>query len=811
METLLQDVRYGFRMLRKSPGFAVVAVITLALGIGANTGLFSVINGVLLNPLPYQQPDRLITIYAKTGQFQQSSVPYLNFLDWQKGTSSFAALAAYRSEEFNLTGIDQPERLHSHMVSAGFFELLGVNPLLGRSFREEEDEPGATPVVLVGDGLWKRRFGSSREILGRSLTLNGIAYTVVGVAPGRLPGLTPSDVYVPIGQWNDPSFRDRRISMGTFVAGRLKPGVSLEQARADMEAIARNLAAAYPEADAGTSVTLVPLKKDIVGDTEPFLLVLLGAVGFVLLIACVNVSNLLLARSTGRAREFAIRAAVGASPARVIRQLLTESALLAIAGGALGLALAEWGTRAVLAALPTALPRGDEIALNFHVLVFALGVSLIAAVLFGLVPALKTAKPGLHETLKEAGRGSSSRRHRTQSALAGVEIAMALVLLIGAGLMIRSLAALWRIDPGFDPHNVLTFSLNLSPAHSTNAAAIRAAYREMLMRIEAIPGVIAASVGGTVPMKGDSELPFWRQGQPKPANDNDMNWALFYPSSPGYWKAMRISLIRGRLLTEQDKENSPPVIVIDESFARQYFPNEDPVGKRINLGLLEMQPEIVGVVAHVNHWGLGSIAHENLKAQLYVPMLQIPDRFMPLAARGVNVVARTASAPQFYEEALRAASKQFDRDQVVYDFEPMERIVSDSIAMQRFAMVLLGVFAGLALVLASLGIYGVVSYLVGQRKHEVGIRMALGAQRGDVLRLILGQGTKMALIGVGIGLAIAFGLTRLMASMLFGVSVRDPLTFLGVSLLLTTIACLACYLPARRAARVDPMLALRYE
>jgi len=464
-----------------------------------------------------------------------------------------------------------------------------------------------------------------------------------------------------------------------------------------------------------------------------------------------------------------------------------------------------------VAVLPAALPRAEEIGLDTRVLLFTLGISLLAAVIFGLAPAWKTAQPDLQETLKKGGRGLSSARHRAQSVFVVVEMALALVLLIGAGLMIRTLAALWRSNPGFDPHRVLTFNISLSPEKTSNAAGIRASYRELVRRFGALPGVEAVSLdAGALPMQGDSELPFWREGQPKPANDSDMNWALYYGVTSDYAKVMRIPLLRGRFLTPQDNESSAPVVLIDEAFARKYFPNEDPVGKRINLGLLETQPEIIGVMAHVNQWGLGS-TQQNLQAQLYFPLMQTPDKFMPLAARGLPVVVRTALTPESLTAALRAVSQQFDPSEVVYGFVPMERIVTDSIAAQRFSMILLGTFAALALLLAAVGIYGVISYLVGQRTQEVGIRIALGAQSKDVLRLVLAEGVKMALIGVGLGLLVALLLTRLMASMLFGVSARDPLTFLALPFVLTGIAIAACYIPARRAAKVDPMVALRYE
>ena len=811
MNSFLQDVRYGLRVLTKNPGFTAVAVLTLALGIGANSALFSVVNGVLLNPLPFTNPNELVAVYSRTGTFQESSISYPNFLDWQKDNHSFAYLGAVRSDDFNMTGVGEPERLHAHMISAEFFPALGLKPLLGRNFRPEEDVAGAGPVAILGDGIWKRKFGSSSEVLGRSITLNGKVYTVVGVAAGRITGFSPTDVFVPVGQWNDPTFRDRRIGMGMSAIGRMKPGVSIEQARADMDRVAENLAVAYPEADKGSGIALVPLKADVVGDVRGILLVLLGAVSFVLLIACANDANLLLARSTGRAREFAIRSALGAGPFRVVRQLLTESMMLGIAGGCIGLGLAKLGMKVILTALPETLPRVEEISLDAHVLFYTFGISLLTGIAFGLVPAIKAMRPDMHETLKEGGRGASGARHRMQSVFVAFEMAMAVVLLIGAGLMIRTLAALWNVNPGFNARNVLTFEISSTSDPTIIADKLRAKYRATLAKLGSIPGIEGVSLmGGSLPMTGDSELPFWREGQPKPQHENDMTFALFYLVNTDYHRAMRIPVLQGRSFSEQDNEHSSTVVLIDASLARKFFPNENPIGKRINLGLLEMQPEIVGVVGHVQHWGLGAREHEGLEAQLYLPVWQIPDKFWPLLANGGQYVARTAGSPVDLA-TIRQAVEKVDPSSVVYDVRPMEEIVARSISTQRLTMLLLSVFSALALVLSAIGIYGVISYLTGQRTHEIGVRVALGASSEDVLRLVLGQGMRMTLIGVAIGMAAAFGLTRLITRMIYGVGATDPLTFAGVAVLLSAVALCACYIPARRAMRVDPIVALRYE
>jgi predicted permease len=812
MKNLRQDIQFALRVLRKSPGFAAIAILTLALGIGANTALFSVVNGVLLNPLPFQDPDQLVAIYTKTPTFEQSSIPYLNYLDWQKNNRSFTSLCFFRSDNFNLTGAGESERLHGHMISAEFFSTLGIQPVLGRAFLPEEDQPGAAPVVMLGDALWKRRFASSRDIIGKNITLNGVPYTVVGIAQGTIAGLSPTDVYVPIGQWNDPTFRNRGISMGSFATGRLKPGVTFEQARSDMDLVAKNLAAAYPESNKDSGVTLVPLKIDVVGNVRGVLLVLLGAVSFVLLIACANVANLLLARATGRGREFAIRTALGASASRVIRQLLTESVLLGIAGGAIGLVLAKLGIRAILSALPDSLPRTEEVGIDSHVLLFTVGVSLLTGVVFGLVPALKMLQPDVSETLKEGARGSSGKRHRTQRALVAVEMALALVLLVGAGLMIRSLAVLWGINPGFDPRNVLAFSISLSSGQSATPDQLRSKYRETLRQLETVHGVEAVSlVGGAIPMAGDSEVPFWLEGQPKPATQQDMPFALFYLVNPSYLQVMSIPLQRGRFLSERDDEHSPFVAVIDASFARKYFPNQDPVGKHLNLALLDVQAEIVGVAGHVEHWGLGAKESENIQSQLYLSVWQVPDRFWPLLANGGQYIARTPSTSPGLVAEIRQVAERTDPTSAVYAVQPMQEIVARSVAKQRMAMLLLSVFSTLALMLSAVGIYGVISYLAGQRTHEIGIRMALGASTSDVLRIVLGEGMRIALVGVGVGIAAALGLTRLLTQIIYGVSANDPLTFAGVAILLTGVALLACYIPARRAMRVDPIVVLRYE
>ncbi|HTQ61633.1 MAG TPA: ABC transporter permease [Candidatus Solibacter sp.] len=813
MGTSIRDFRYGLRMLVKSPAFTAIAVLTLALGIGANTVLFSVVNGVLLNPLAYRHANQLVTVYASTSGVDRGPLTYLNFLDWQRDSHTLSSMALYRNEDFNYTGTVEAERLTGYMISASFFSTLDVNPEIGRTFRPEEDQPGAARVVILGGGFWKREFGASPNVLGKPIVLNGASYTIVGVIPASFLFYGHDrDVYTPIGQWTDPSFRDRRISVSAHGFGRLKAGVTLSQAQADMDGIARNLAVAFPVADKEVGIKLVSMKEDMVGNVQPFLFVLLAAVGFLLLIACANVANLLLARSMGRAREFAIRVALGASQSRVIRQLLTESILLAGLGGTLGLLIAFCGTKAALGMLPGALPRSNEVALDSRVLLFTIALSLATGIVFGLAPALKSSRIELQETLKESGRGLSGVRHRLQGIFVAVELAMAVVLLVGAGLMVRSLTALWRVNPGYNPDHAITFNLSLPVSANTTSAETRARLRRFDEKLLSIAGVEAVSVTlGSRPMIHDSSLPFWIEGQPKPANDNDKPQAMFYLVEGGFQQAMGIALERGRFVTPQDNENAPVVIDIDDVFARTYFARKNPIGQHVNLDQFNVQAEIVGVVGHIKQWGPGGDAKTAIEAQFFYPFMQLPEKLMPMVAGAVAVVLRTHGDPAAVMDPVRHAVEEIDSREVIYNVQTMDEVLANSLAARKLAMILLSVFAALALALACVGIYGVISYLVGQRTHEIGVRIALGAESHDVMRLVLWQGARMALLGVGIGTAAALGLTRLMASQLFGVSAHDPLTFAGVAALLIIVAIAACYIPARRAMRVDPVVALRHE
>jgi predicted permease len=812
LETLLQDIRFALRMLRKSPGFTAVAVLTLALGIGANTAIFSVVNGVLLNPLPYPHPNELVEVAEKDLPFPEMSISYPNFLDWVQQSHSFQSLAAYRQNDFSLTGSGEPLRVKAMQVSASFFPLLGMNPVIGRNFTAAEDKRGAAPTVMLSEALWKTKFGGSRDILGKMITLDGTAYTVVGVVPSNFyfccRNFRIGDVYTPIGAWNNKFFYQRQAHEGTYAVGRLKSGVTFAQAKADMNRIAHNLAIAYPDVDSKSGIWLAPLKESMVRDVKPILLLLLAAVGFVLLIACVNVANLLLAHSTGRAKEFAIRAALGASQGRVIRQLLGESMLLAVLGGAVGLLLAWWGTSAALHALPQALPRANDVGLDARVLLFTLAVCILAGVLFGLAPAFKTSRLDLQETLKEGGRGATGTRFRTQGVFVVVEMALAVTLLVGAGLTIRSLVRLWNVNPGFNPHNVLGFGVALPPSVTKETPdQFRASLVQLRDTIAAVPGVEAVSLeNGAIPLMGDSENPFWIEGRPKPATQSQMDEAVIYLVSPDYLKVMQIPLLSGRFFTEQDDAHAPRVAVIDENFAQKYFPNQNPIGLRINLAGLE-QVEIVGVVRHAAQWGLDAPGPVGIA--IYVPVVQLPDDY--IIDTLASFVVRTQTPEYASAAAIQSAIEKMNSEQVPFDFESMDELISDSLASRRFAMILLAAFAAVALLLASIGIYGVISYVAEQRTHEIGIRMALGAQRGDILHLVLGHGARLALFGIVAGVLAALGLTRLMSSLLFGVSATDPPTFAAVAIALLGIALLACYIPARRAMRVDPMVALRYE
>ncbi|MGA9625572.1 MAG: ABC transporter permease [Bryobacteraceae bacterium] len=805
-----QDLRYGIRTLRKNPGFTAIAMVALALGIGANTAIFSVVNGVLLQPLAYPDPDRLLTIWETTAEFSQASVAYPNYLDWRRDNRSFTDMGASRSGDFNFTGAGQPEQVSGQYVSASVFPVLGVTPFLGRSFRPEEDRQGAACAVMLSYGFWKGRMGADPSILGKALTLNASSCTVVGVLPADFRFGGNARVYVPIEQWNAVDLHSRESHPGLRVTGRLKPGATIEAAQAEIASLCNALSHQYPKSNAGHGAKLVRMKEDMVGYIRPTLLLLVGAVGFVLIIACANVANLLLARATARKREFAIRAALGADRGRVVRQLLTESVLLSLGGAMLGLAIARWGTSLVMDAAPGSLPRSGEIGVDPYVLLFTLAVSIVTGVLFGLAPAFQGANVNPQESLKEGAGGAGGGRHRAEGVFVAVEVGLAVILLAGAGLMIESLWRLWQVNPGFNTHNVLTAKVALSPRVMASPPGIRLAYRQLLERVAAIPGAQSAAIASVVPLsENDSEIPFWPGTGPQPAQDG-MTSAMFYIVTPDYPRVMQIPLRRGRFFTDHDDLASPPVVVIDDVLARRVFPGQDPVGRQMSIMVLG-PVQVAGVVGHVKHWGLDSDDTAKVRDQIYFPVLQVPDRFLSEAVAGLTLLLRTGAEPLSLVSAVRAQVAGPTQDQPIYAVRTMEQIISGSLVERRFAMLLLIIFAATALLLAAVGIYGVMSYAVTRRTHEMGIRAALGAPRGEIVGLVVRQGMRLAAIGMAAGLVAAMALTRFLAGLLYGVRPADPATLAAVTLLLGAIALLACYIPARRAAAVDAVVALRCE
>jgi predicted permease len=802
--------RYGLRQLLGSPGYASVAIVTLALGIGANTAIFSMLQGVVLDPLHFTDPDRLVIAWQSNSLAPRVSVSAPDFRDWQRDAHGFEHLAAQRSQPYDLTNPGTPEHLAGQEISSGFFITLGVKLTLGRDFSPQEDVRGGAAVVIISDRLWRDRFDASRDVLGRLVTLDGVDYAITGVLPAGFNLGGAADVYTPLAQGDPLIIGDRTIHSLLCIA-RLKPGVSLAQARAEMSALQSRLNQTYSDADRGLGTDVTPLKEQIVGDTGETLLLLMGAVGLVLLIACANVANLLLARSAARTREFALRLALGANRSEIVRQLMAESVLLALAGGCLGLATATWGVKFALALVPGNLPRSENIGLNLPVLLFTFALAVVVGILFGLVPALKSSNTELQLSLKEGGRGSAGGGHRAQRALVVVQIALTLVVLAGASLLFRTIRNLWDVNPGFDAHNILTFKVGLSPSAAGTGASTRIAYQQLTERVGQIPGVQAADLTTLVPLSlRDNVGPFWVGSQP--ASIAEAPRALFYETGPDYLRVTGIPLLRGRFLNAQDTTASEPVVVIDTVLAHTYFPDRDPVGQELTVAHWHTA-RVVGVVGHVMHYGLGE-RRWYTQNQIYFSFYQLPDDWVPIFRGSLSMVIRTPLALATVMPEIKSAVYGAGSGQPVYDVQTMEEIVSTSMMSQRLPTILLGAFAALALLLASIGIYGVISYLMTQRVREIGIRLALGAEKHDVLSMVMGQGLQMAVTDVAIGLAAALALARLLSSfsqLLFGVQSNDPSTLAAVSLVLMGAALLACYIPARRAARVDPMVALRYD
>jgi predicted permease len=817
MNSLWQDVRYALRGLRRAPGFTFAAALTLALGIGANVAIFSVVDAVVLHPLPFPEPDRLVALYGTSPVAQSNSISYPNFLDWQRETRTFEALAIWRPEFFVLDDRGQTEQLQGQMVSADFFPILRVRPLLGRMFTRDDDQLGGRPVALLGEGAWRRRFGGNPHIVGEPVTLNGRVHTVIGVIPDRVRLLNPSpspmnDVFTPIGQYDDDLFRKRGAMNGTLGLGRLKPGVTLSQSVADMTAIARSLERAYPGSNSGAGVRLLRLQDDVAGSLRPIVLALFGAVGFVLLIACANVANLFLARCLARSGEFGVRLSLGASRGRLVGQLLMEGLLLSAIGGVAGIVCAASSVRLALQALPMALPPMTEVDISATVVSFSAVVSLVVAILVGLVPALRITRHEVQNSLKPRGDVGMRTRHRTQRVFVIAEVALTLVLLVGAGLMIQSLTRLWAVSPGFSAEHVLTFLTSLSADGASSPNRIRAAYRDINDRLSALPGVESASVEvGALPFTGSTTLGFWREDQPRPSNPSDMRVAQFYAVGQDYFRTMQIPVLRGRAFTRQDDTSHLQVLIVDEELARRVFPNQDPIGKRIRFTGFDRTAEIVGIVGHIKHAGLDLDASATVRSQFYMPFMQVPDIVAPFTARGISAVVRSNVAPSTLLPSVKKEIGAVDGGAVVHNERTMTELVARSLASRRFSLTLMSAFAGLALLLSIIGLYGVVSYLVGQRTREIGVRTALGAKPRDVLWLVLGEGQKLAVAGVALGLLASLFLTRLIANILYGISAHDPLTLASIAMLLIIVTLAACYVPARRALRVDPATALRAE
>src|SRR5262245_58992244 len=816
VDSALRDLRYALRTLRRSPGFTAVAVLTLALGIGANTATFSMFEGIVLAPLPYKDAERLVVEFQCNPNSHGIPPSGPDFQDWRRNARSFEQMTGMLWKAHDLTNPGAPEHLDGREVSAGFFSTLGVNLSLGREFSSQEDRLGGNPVVIISNRLWRDRFGASPEALGRSVTLDGIDRAIVGVLPAgfQFGDVGEADVYTPFGAYSNPTaMADRGIHPGILCVARLKPGVTIAQANSEMTTIQNSLNQLYPSTNRGLGADVAPLKQVIVGDAGATLLLLMGAVGLVLLIACANIANLLLVRAEARSAEFAIRMALGASRRRLAYQLITESLLLSSGGGVLGLAIAKWAVIPSLAAVPASFPRSTNIGVNMSVLLFTFGLTIVVGILFGLAPLVKSSNPDLQVSLKEGGRSISKRRHNVQRSLVIAQMALTLVLLTGAMLLFRTVRHLWTVDPGFNSQRIITFKVGLSPSMTKTASSWRTAYQQLAERIGQIPGVQAVGFNRLAPLAGQyNYMPFW-VGPKETTSTAEAPRLLLYWTGPEYLKTMEIPLLRGRFLTPEDNLQSEPVIVIDSILAHTYFPDKDPVGQTLTIPLWGTA-RIVGVVGHVRHWGLADDENSAKNRQAYASVYQLPDKYVPIMYPNLTMIVRAQVDGAALLPAIKNVVYGAANEQPIYDIRTMREIMTESITSQQFPMFMLGAFALLALLLAAVGIYGVITYTTIERTHEIGVRMALGADRWSILRMVIGGGLRQALIGVAIGVTAALIFGRVLSSfsnLLYGVQPWDPLTLIVASLALMCATLLASYLPARRAAGVDPMIALRAE
>jgi putative ABC transport system permease protein len=811
LEDLLQDFSYALRTLRQRPGFAAVAILTLALGSGATTVMFTVVNGVLLKPLAYPEADRLVTLHGKTEQWgEQWGFSYPEFHDYQSSSRTLGSVAAWTYGGGTITKPGEAEYLAGRHISPGLFSVLGVPPAAGRAFLPQEDQPGAAPVAIISYRLWEHRFGGGKETIGRQLVFDGKSYTIVGIAPAEFSLDGEADIYTPLGQSTDPRLQDR-AAFFLHVLGRLQPNVTLAQAQTELLVIAHRLAVQYPKENQGRDMVAHPLSQEVVGDVRPTLWLLLGAVSLVLLIACVNVASLLLARAVSRERELAMRVALGASRGRLARQCLTESSVLGILGGALGILLAFVGVHPFVSLWPGSLPRAEAVQLDWRVLLFALGVSLLSSLLFGLAPALRAPARELERALRSGGRNLGGSTRRLHSVFVVAEVALAVVLLVSAGILGRTMLRLSSLDPGFNTRNVLAAHVALSPAALENPATARAAWEELLDRARHFPGVQSIALADVVPMRvGEDSVGYWTTPVQPPPDQTPL--ALTSIVTPDYLNVMGIRLRKGRFINEQDRIGHEPVVVIDDNLAQRAFGGSDPVGKPLWLQGMPSNPaKIVGVVAHVRHWGLAGDDQSRVRDQIYVSFYQLPDRLVPLLSSVMSITVRTSITPLNIAEPLRRELRGPGGDQTLYDVHTMDDLARTSLDRQRFLLWLFGIFAGLALLLACIGIYGVLTYLTNQRVPEIGLRMALGASARDVMRLVLGQSFGMIVVGIGAGILGALAAGLLLQHLVDGTRPTDLSTFALMIPVLLAAALFASFIPARRASRVDPISALRQE